>query len=78
MSFMSASVTWLGLGLTVGTAGLVTYGLAVLPCGASVRQQDAEAVCRPARRTALVLGALGIAAFAVGTVFLFLGVTKSG
>jgi hypothetical protein len=78
MSFMSASVTWLGLGLTVGTAGLVTYGLAALPCGASVRQEEAEAACRPARRTALALGALGIAAFVVGTVFLFLDVTNFG
>ncbi|MGY0020725.1 hypothetical protein [Streptomyces sp. cg35] len=75
MSFMSAGVTWLGLGLTLTTAGLVTYGLAALPCSASVRQEDAELVCRPARRTALGLGALGAAALVVGTVLLVLHVT---
>ncbi|WP_372349202.1 hypothetical protein [Streptomyces sp. KL116D] len=78
MSFLSAGVTWLGLGLTVGTAGLVTYGLAVLPCSAAVRQEDAELACRPARRTALALGALGVAALLVGTVFLVLHATEFG
>ncbi|MET9499123.1 hypothetical protein [Streptomyces sp. NPDC006552] len=68
MSLLSAGVTWLGLGLTLGTAGLVTYGLATLPCSGGVREEDAEAVCRPARRTAVVLGALGLAAVVVGTV----------
>ncbi|NEB77937.1 hypothetical protein G3I40_22355 [Streptomyces sp. SID14478] len=76
MSFMSAGVTWLGLGLTLGTAGLVTYGLAALPCSGTVRQEDAELVCRPARRTALALGALGASALVVGTVFLVLHVTS--
>ncbi|MBO1330587.1 hypothetical protein [Streptomyces sp. VRA16 Mangrove soil] len=75
MSFMSAGVTWLGLGLTVGTAGLVTYGLAVLPCSATVRQEDAELVSRPARRMALGLAALAVSAVVVGTVLLLLEVT---
>ncbi|GAA2296083.1 hypothetical protein OKJ48_37395 [Streptomyces kunmingensis] len=75
MSLMSAGVTWLGLGLTLGTAGLVTYGLAALPCSASVRQEDAELACRPARRTALGLGVLGLVALIVGTVYLVLHVT---
>jgi hypothetical protein len=76
MSFMSAGVTWLGLGLTLGTAGLVTYGLAALPCSGNVRPEDAELVCRPARRTALGLGVLGVAAMIVGTVYLVLHVTR--
>ncbi|MFD8572505.1 hypothetical protein [Streptomyces sp. NPDC057694] len=75
MSFMSAGVTWLGLGLTVGAAGLVTYGLAMLPCSATVRQEDAELVCRPARRMALGLCALAVSAVVVGTVLLVFAVT---
>ncbi|MYW69989.1 hypothetical protein GTY65_38945 [Streptomyces sp. SID8379] len=78
MSFMSAGVTWLGLGLTLNMAGLVTYGLAALPCSATVRAEDAELVCRPARRTALGLGALGATAVVVGTVFLVLHVVDFG
>ncbi|MEV5609008.1 hypothetical protein [Streptomyces sp. NPDC052225] len=78
MSFMSAGVTWLGLGFTLGMAGLVTYGLAVLPCTAAVRQEDAEPVCRPARRTALVLAVLSSAALVVGTVYCVLHVTDFG
>ncbi|MEV1024270.1 hypothetical protein [Streptomyces sp. NPDC050264] len=76
MSPLSAGVTWLGLGLTLGTAGLVTYGLAALPCSGNVRPEDAELVCRPARRTALGLGVLGALAVTVGTVFFVLHVTK--
>lgn len=75
MSLMSVGVTWLGLGLAVGTAGLVTYGLAALPCSGTVRQEDAELVCRPARRTALALGLVGAASLVVGTVFLVLHMT---
>ncbi|MCX3063073.1 hypothetical protein [Streptomyces beihaiensis] len=78
MSFLSAGVTWLGLGLTVGTAALVTYGLAALPCSATVRREDAELVCRPARRTALGLAAVGAVALVVGTVFLVLGLMDFG
>ncbi|MFJ9037123.1 hypothetical protein ACIRF8_11120 [Streptomyces sp. NPDC102406] len=75
MSFMSAGVTWLGLGLTLSAAGLVTYGLATLPCSGGVRPEDAEPACRPARRTALGFGALGVAALIVGTVCVVLHVT---
>lgn len=75
---MSAGVTWLGLGLTLGTASLVTYGLAALPCSATVRREEAELVCRPARRTALGLAALGASALVVGTVLLVLHVTDFG
>ncbi|WP_338703109.1 hypothetical protein V2W30_37775 [Streptomyces sp. Q6] len=75
---MSAGVTWLGLGFTLGTAGLVTYGLAVLPCTAAVREEDAEPVCRPARRTALAMGVLASASLVVGTVYLVLHATNFG
>ncbi|MFI7387834.1 hypothetical protein [Streptomyces sp. NPDC049813] len=78
MSLLSAGVTWLGLGLTLDTAGLVTYGLATLPCSGGVREEDAESVCRPARRTAVALGALGVAAIVVSTVCFVLHVRNSG
>ncbi|MFI0238515.1 hypothetical protein [Streptomyces sp. NPDC016845] len=76
MSLLSASVTWLGLGLTLDMAGLVTYGLATLPCRETVREEDAEGVCCLARRTAVVLGCLGMTAFVVGSVYFVLHVTR--
>ncbi|NBE50397.1 hypothetical protein [Streptomyces boluensis] len=76
MSLMAAGVAWIGLGLTVDAAGLVTYGLAALPMSAAARRQDAESACRTARRAALGLGLAGAAALLVGMVLLVLHATK--